>query len=136
MHPSVYTQEDPESHLAPFAGSAEGSSKSPPPTAEIGKLSDPVRGRLQCLLRSGHLETGIRQVDGLLASGEYAHQPNALGELHTFGVAAAWRLGRWDHVDELLAKTTCAQCNCCSSSFVLGSLWARGGNLLCVFELL
>eukprot|EP00854_Cymbomonas_tetramitiformis_P001078 gene1078-1627_t len=53
-------------------------------------------GRLRCLLGAGHLESVLGQVDGLLS------RPGNQEELRAYGVAAAWRLGRWDRVSEFL----------------------------------
>ena len=56
-------------------------------------------GRLRCLQGLGHLRTVQREVEGLIRT-----RPEAPPTLAEAGVAAAWRLGRWDDLNSLLGK--------------------------------
>lgn len=60
-------------------------------------------GALRCLLHAGHLQALLRQVDGLLARLEGGGGGGGGGpvagvrmQLAAMGVAASWRMGRWD----------------------------------------
>jgi serine/threonine-protein kinase ATR len=75
------------------------------------------RGHLRCLLSWGQWETVLRQVDGL--SGRYGRAKTLkhATDLRTYGVAAAWRLGQWDALDDHLDA---------SSSTAPGGFWVLG----------
>lgn len=53
-----------------------------------------VLGHLRCLLQMGHLTAVLQQVDGLLARG--AGGGGGRAQVAAAGVAAAWRMGRWE----------------------------------------
>lgn len=65
-------------------------------------LTPNERGRLHCLLRMGHLQQVITQVDGLV---EGISGP-AKQDLASNAVAAAWRLGQWSTIDKYLDLAT------------------------------
>lgn len=73
-------------------------------------LSPHQLGHLRCLLQMGHLQTVLRQVDGLMArsgpgvsnrstpdvvAGVVCPATTSLCQLAAVGVAASWRLGAW-----------------------------------------
>ena len=61
------------------------------------KLDPSERGRLRCLQGLGHLRALEKEAETLIAS-----RPAARAELADMGAAAAWRLGRWDALENFL----------------------------------
>lgn len=56
-------------------------------------------GRLRCLLGMGSPEQVLAVVDGVAATGAPSHHSSAIAAV---GASAAWRMSRWDALDELL----------------------------------
>ncbi|KAK9914842.1 hypothetical protein WJX75_001188 [Coccomyxa subellipsoidea] len=66
-----------------------------------GHLSVAQRGHLNCLLQLGHLQALLAEVDGWASRCTDAQKPH----LAACGVAAAWRLGRWQLLESYLQQT-------------------------------
>ncbi|BDA43155.1 Serine/threonine-protein kinase ATR at C-terminar half [Coccomyxa sp. Obi] len=66
-----------------------------------GHLSVAQRGHLNCLLQLGHLQALLAEVDGWASRCTDAERPH----LASCGVAAAWRLGRWQLLESYLEQT-------------------------------
>ena len=64
---------------------------------ENSKLDPSERGRLRCLQGLGHLRALEKEAEALIDS-----RPAARAELADMGAAAAWRLGRWDALENFL----------------------------------
>jgi len=66
--------------------------------APLETLSSHASGQLDCLLHMGHLQAVLQQTEGLAL--------HAVGEarckLAVKGIAAAWRMGRWDELESCL----------------------------------
>lgn len=59
-------------------------------------------GALNCLLELGRNETVLNQVHGILKNTSKCVDLTSLGEARAFGAEAAWKLGRWDELSQLL----------------------------------
>lgn len=61
-------------------------------------------GALRCLLELGHFESALHQVNGILRKDHHESGNEVCGRSDTVPVAveAAWRLGRWDTLAELV----------------------------------
>eukprot|EP01080_Neovahlkampfia_damariscottae_P000138 gene138-4384_t len=57
---------------------------------------------LESMLNLGHLQMMINKIDGLLGR----LKPEESTEIKTYGVQAAWRLGRWDTVERYIHGAT------------------------------
>jgi len=89
---------------APRRGSALAPTPLDAATEDDDPLSTARRGHLRCLLGMGHLEAALAGVAGWATGGRA--RGGGGRALHAVGVAAAWRLGRWDVLDDHLAAAT------------------------------
>lgn len=71
-------------------------------TADPKESEELMGGTLKCLLELGQFESVLRQVRGFTVSVGGPH-PESMA---SFAVEAAWRLGRWDKLSELVCDRT------------------------------
>ncbi|KAK9807336.1 hypothetical protein WJX73_002849 [Symbiochloris irregularis] len=83
-----------------LAGSSTQQAGTPVAPEETARLSGARKGYLKCLLQMGHMEAVMAQVDGWSLSCPEGAKPH----LAASGVAAAWRLGKWEALDTYLSQ--------------------------------
>lgn len=74
-------------------------------TEEENLDSSLVRGTLQCLLELGQFESVLNQVAGFLQRKKRLNRTEKV-TITSFAVEAAWRLGRWQMVSDLIDNET------------------------------
>lgn len=72
--------------------------------AEQPRSASLHEGFLECLMTLGHWETMLSHSEGLIASSNL-HETNLRYTARAHGASAAWRLGRWDKVEDMIPES-------------------------------